>query len=316
MMMAFKTDHLAERERVPAWIDVASRTFFDHQFDPKSGDFVGRLDAGQLDTLRLSYCECGPCEVTRTRRNVSSDGIDDIIMCIRLEGRSLFSQAERRVTIEPGTVMLQDAGRPMKVRFLEQTASIFLNIPRHMVQARIGDSNLDRVLTAGMPLAEVTSDFLSSVTERMHAIEPVAHRRLADQVLGLVSLAFTGTDGAAPLSSARANALRRLKAEIEKRLSAPTLTPSGAAAGAGMSVRYANALLAEEGTSLERYIQQRRLEQCRRALEDPLQSHRMVGELAFAWGFSDHSHFTRRFREAYGITPRECRERAGCAPQR
>jgi AraC family transcriptional activator of tynA and feaB len=110
--------------------------------------------------------------------------------------------------------------------------------------------------------------------------------------------------------------LLRLKAIIDARLSDPTLKPADAAAAAGISVRYANDLLAEQNYSLERYILRRRLERCRRALEDPQQAHRMIGEIAFSWGFSDHSHFTRRFRGEFGMTPGECRRtlQGGGAP--
>ncbi len=76
---------------------------------------------------------------------------------------------------------------------------------------------------------------------------------------------------------------------------------------AGISIRYANALLSVEGTSLERCILDRRLERCRRALEDPRQAHRTIGDIAFAWGFSDLSHFTRRFKAEFGVSPGEYR---------
>jgi AraC family transcriptional regulator, positive regulator of tynA and feaB len=33
----------------------------------------------------------------------------------------------------------------------------------------------------------------------------------------------------------------------------------------------------------------------------------MIGEIAFSWGFSDQSHFTRRFRAAYGMSPSDYR---------
>ena len=122
--------------------------------------------------------------------------------------------------------------------------------------------------------------------------------RLAEQALDLIALALTAGDGKPMLSSPRASALLRLKMAIDTRLSDPSLKPAEAAAAAGISVRYANDLLAEENFSLERYILRRRLERCRSALEDPLQAHRMIGEIAFSWGFSDHSHFTRRFRAA------------------
>ena len=85
------------------------------------------------------------------------------------------------------------------------------------------------------------------------------------------------------------------------------MDPASAAAGAGISVRYANALLAEEGTSLLRLIQTRRLDQCARSLADPMQRNRTVSEIAFAWGFSDLTHFGRAFKKRFGLPPREYR---------
>jgi AraC family transcriptional activator of tynA and feaB len=115
--------------------------------------------------------------------------------------------------------------------------------------------------------------------------------------------------GNAQLSSAGAAALLNLQAAIESRLFDPALTPSCAAAAGGISVRHANALLAQEGTSLERHILERRLQRCRTALEDPAQSHRTIAEIAFAWGFSSASHFSHRFKERFAATPTERRGR-------
>ena len=58
-----------------------------------------------------------------------------------------------------------------------------------------------------------------------------------------------------------------------------------------------------------RLIQTRRLEHCRLALEDPLQSHRTLSEIAYGWGFSDMTHFSRRFKTTYGVLPSEYRSR-------
>ncbi|MFA5898862.1 MAG: helix-turn-helix domain-containing protein [Hyphomicrobium sp.] len=310
MAIAFSTDQVAQHDRIPYWVDIASKTFFRHGFTAKSTCFVGRLEGSKLDSLTLVQCECGPCEVTRTRSDISGDGVDDILLSIRLQGRSYFSQSDRNIVIEPGTLLLHDSARPMKMEFPEPTNSVILSMPRVMMQARIGDSRLGRVLSTNLPVPGITSDFLQAMLPRINAIEPASHTALAEQALGLISLAFAGSDSDRALSSTRAGALRRLKAEIDRRLSDPALKPAQAATAAGISVRYANLLLAEEGLSLERYIVDRRVENCRRALEDPHQDHRMIGEIAFAWGFSDHSHFTRRFRSVYGMTPGECREAA------
>jgi AraC-like DNA-binding protein len=139
---------------------------------------------------------------------------------------------------------------------------------------------------------------------------------IAEQALDLVSLALAADAEAAnvTLSSRRAVTLTLLKSAIEARLHDPELRPAGAAAAAGISVRYANALLAEEDTGLERYIIDRRLQRCRRALEDPAQAHRMIGDIAYSWGFSDLSHFGRRFKAAFGCSPGDYRRQRTLQP--
>ena len=98
----------------------------------------------------------------------------------------------------------------------------------------------------------------------------MAASKIAEHALDLAALAFSAEiqPGELTLSSPRTVALTLLKTNIEALLRDIDLRPSVAAAAAGMSVRSANALLATEETSLERYIIHRRLEMCRRALAD------------------------------------------------
>ena len=63
-----------------------------------------------------------------------------------------------------------------------------------------------------------------------------------------------------------------------------------------------NSLFGEEGTSLMRYVWRRRLEHCARYPADPRRAGERIGEIAFRWGFSDASHFSRAFRQLFGDT--------------
>jgi AraC-like DNA-binding protein len=103
-------------------------------------------------------------------------------------------------------------------------------------------------------------------------------------------------------------ALLNVRAAIESRLSDPALDAATVAKAAGVSVRYANALLAEENTSIMRLTWARRLARCRQALEDPLQNHRTLSEIAYGWGFSDMTHFGRSFKAMYDVLPRDHRQ--------
>jgi AraC-like DNA-binding protein len=166
-------------------------------------------------------------------------------------------------------------------------------------------------MDGGRPLTSLASGFLSLLPSRIDPIDQATATRLAEQTLDLIALVFSlEADQAVTLSSPRDAARYRLKAVIETQLCDPALKPADVAAAAGISVRYANDLLSVDGISVGRYVLHRRLERSRRALEDPAQARRTVGEIAYAWGFSDLSHFIRRFRAAYGMTPGDYRRRA------
>ena len=136
------------------------------------------------------------------------------------------------------------------------------------------------------------------------------HELIREQALDLIALTLGAVtkEATVTLPSSRELHLLRLRAAVEARLNDERLSPADAAAAAGISVRYANTLLAQQDTSLGRYIQDLRLDRCRKILEDPTQAHRTLTEIAFAWGFSDQSHFSRAFRTEFGVTPRKYRK--------
>lgn len=55
------------------------------------------------------------------------------------------------------------------------------------------------------------------------------------------------------------------------------------------------------------YILRRRLEECARQIGNPAWNAHTLTEIAFSWGFNSAAHFTRTFRERYGLAPREYR---------
>jgi AraC-like DNA-binding protein len=66
-------------------------------------------------------------------------------------------------------------------------------------------------------------------------------------------------------------------------------------------------LFEAEGTTACAWIRARRLEHCRRDLADPALAARSVSAVGARWGLPDASRFSRLFREAYQVSPREYR---------
>jgi AraC family transcriptional regulator, positive regulator of tynA and feaB len=213
--------------------------------------------------------------------------------------------------MEAGDMALLDPLLPYEGKFSAGVELLVLKAPRRSMEARVG--RITDMVTRTMKPAEaehgLASAFLAMLPDYAGQLGTVAIETVKNQTLDLVAISLAKTqEGPRPyLSSAKASALINVRAAIEARLTDPGLDAETVAAAAGVSVRYANALLAQEGTSIVRLIQSRRLACCHRALQDPLQAHRNVSEIASAWGFSDMTHFGRRFKTAYGVLPSELR---------
>jgi AraC-like DNA-binding protein len=74
-----------------------------------------------------------------------------------------------------------------------------------------------------------------------------------------------------------------------------------------ISERYPRKLFEDVGASFSDFLPERRLELAHRILANPLYRNRRISELAFEAGFSDLSHFSRRFRARFGETPSAAR---------
>ncbi|MEV7185007.1 helix-turn-helix domain-containing protein [Kitasatospora sp. NPDC093102] len=102
-----------------------------------------------------------------------------------------------------------------------------------------------------------------------------------------------------------AELLSRIRAHIEENLADPDLAPEAIARSQHISVRYLHKLFQQDGTTVGQWVRQRRLDACRRELERPSRRQTSVSAVAHRWGFVSHSHFSRAFRDAYGVSPRE-----------
>lgn len=118
---------------------------------------------------------------------------------------------------------------------------------------------------------------------------------------------------AAPLQTHRQALLQRIHVFIDQHLGDPELSPGMVATANHISVRYLHKLFQKHDMTVAAWIRSRRLDRCRRDLADPGLWARPVSAIGARWGFPDGAHFSRVFRAAYGVPPREYRRRAARA---
>jgi AraC-like DNA-binding protein len=311
MQPLFSTSKVHPRDRFAYWHDVACKSIVFHDAEPDSPrTFRGELRSGLLGSLGLVTFENSPMSVNHTPRHIAHSNRDEVFICRQETGLLTLEQDNRELTLQAGRAALLDPRLPYKARFTGSSKTLVVKLPRRSLKARAGEV---RELTV-LPMAG-SGDLLSAVLATLPAcsdqVSEVLAASVGESVLDLISVSIAQMhEGCPRISSARSFALMNIRAVIESRLTDPSLDAATVAAAAGLGVRYANAILAEEGTSVTRLILTRRLERCRKAFDDPSQAHRKISEIAYGWGFSDMTHFGRRFRSAYGLLPGDYRRRA------
>jgi AraC-like DNA-binding protein len=306
----FSTNHVHARDRFDLWHSVACKNLVDHNSLPECRlTFDAQIETGYLGNVELVLFHNSPMQVSHTARQIAHAKSDHLFVCRQVAGVIFLEQDTREIALDAGDVALLDPLLPYEGKFSADSKTLVLKVPRRELEARVGKTR-DMVARSIKPvraedsLMSSLSAMLPSLAGKMNSIsEEMVGNHALDLIA--VSLAKTMEADRPRVSCAKALVLLNVRSVIEARLKDSSLGAQAVADAVGVSVRYANAVLAGHDTSIMRLIQARRLARCRYALEDPNQAHRTVSEIAYGWGFSDMTHFGRRFKKAYGILPSE-----------
>jgi AraC family transcriptional activator of tynA and feaB len=312
----FSTADVHRRDAFDYWHEMLCKKVIRHDCTvERRQTFGAQLQSTPLADVDLVCYESSPMLNDVTVRHVGHANADEFLVRRQIAGVFVVEQDGREAVLEAGDITLLDPRRPMRGKYLSGARQLVLKVPRRQLEARVGDVRqaIARPIKPSQAEHGLTSAYLAMLPTYADKLDDAAAEIVRDQAVDLIALSLAkAMDGGKPrrLSSARSFVLLNVRAAIEAQLINPALDPETVAAAAGVSVRYANAVLAEEGTSIMHLIRARRLERCRRALEDPAQAHRTVSEIAYGWGFSDMTHFGRSFRATFGCLPGEYRRLA------
>jgi AraC-like DNA-binding protein len=123
--------------------------------------------------------------------------------------------------------------------------------------------------------------------------------------LHLVKAFIAGADAAEPRARAILNEAlyTRIVEYVLLHLAEPSLNPERIAAAHHISLRHLYRLWSHNDTGVAEWIIGERLARAAAALSDDRQRRNPISAIAFALGFQDAAHFSRRFRAAYGVPP-------------
>ncbi|ONF46435.1 helix-turn-helix domain-containing protein [Methylobacterium radiotolerans] len=314
MQTLFSTDHLHPRETFRTWREMLS----DLSLPVK----LGRLDdapfkakietasAGSINLIRLSqgavYAETSHDMIRRAGRD------DTLIVTFQLSGVLKCLQDDRSSVLRPGDLVVL-GHRPGTLTTSTGHRSLYFELPREHLEGVLGPASLYTALTIGADLAStmLATTFFQELTRVWQQLTSEAANRMAAVGINLIVASLADRIAQeVPRPIYGSVVVQRAKAYVEAHLGDVTLDPPQLAAAVGVSLRRLQELFHERGQHISDYIWRRRLEAAATRLADQGWTHLAIGTLAYGCGFTSQAHFSRRFKDHFGMAPGEYRKEA------
>ncbi|MFI7498181.1 helix-turn-helix domain-containing protein [Streptomyces sp. NPDC049687] len=310
MSLVLTTDAVPEGDRLTYWCDALGGACGPMAVTAHGdGPFRGRISTERLGYLRVTTLEADAHRVSRTPAHLARAGTDQVAVCLQTSGTATLVQDGRRTFVGEGDLVVHDTARPYSLDYPGRFTSRILYLPRRVTG--LPEEKLRRVTGTAIAGTEgigaLLASFLTGLTASVIPCSPAVATRLAASVVDLFATLVderTSAEGAYAVERP-GHLVPRIRDHIDRHLADPGLSPVNIAAAHHISVRYLHRLFEEEGITVGRLIQRRRLEECARELTRRDTTAPAVSAVAQRWGFANPAHFSRVFRAAYGRSPRE-----------
>lgn len=261
----------------------------------------------------LRRVQCGPLQFLE----IAGEGFvserrgpgrpDWVSVMVQLEGAVRARHGRDEARLVAGDVCLMPPTGALVVERPQHFRHVLVDVPRAMLdeacpgwQARVlGRIEADR---AG---ARCLGELLRLLLSHERALGTACREEFSHAALALVTQTLAGgtVPAAAGAATGRTAELhrQRVRQYVLENLRDPELSVPRIAAALQFSPRYLHKLFQDEQVSLMRWVQQQRLQACRHELAH--RGTRTVSDVAYDWGFSHPSHFSRAYRRLFGVAP-------------
>ncbi|MGX1778408.1 AraC-like ligand-binding domain-containing protein [Nocardia brasiliensis] len=313
MGIVFDTTQIPPTDRVELireviW-DSLVRVEIQHQPEATRVAAQGQItDVGQL---KVCSVRSNATKVRRTHSLARDEMEPSLFVGLQLSGSSMVVQGDREATLRPGDLYLFDTTMPYTLLNDHGIDQHYFRVPRR--ELALPTAVVERVtalrMTAANPVVDLASAYLQRLATNATAASVTDADAMARPSIELIRAVIATQLGDRRLASGPLESTLELRIleYVRAHLSDHDLTAARIAHKHNISVRQLYTILARAGICLGEWIRVHRLEECRRELAQPQARRTTIAAVAHRWGFADATHFSRVFRDAYGMSPREWR---------
>ncbi|WP_431047287.1 helix-turn-helix domain-containing protein [Streptomyces sp. P1-3] len=241
---------------------------------------------------------------------------------IPLNGTNRVTWTDQKAVQGPHKIRDFDNSRAVEVDCTNEPDLLGIGIEIPRAQLHLPRNKMDQLSTHEMSgqegIGALLIQLLTQLTADTGHYQPSDGSRLGTVVVDLLSALFThalDADRTLPPETRGRTLVLRIRAYVQRNLHDPRLTPRTIAAAHHISTSYLHRLFRTEHETIAAWIRRQRLERACRDLADPALCSTTIHAIAAHWGFTRASDFSRAFRAAYGMTPKDYRHQALLAPE-
>ncbi len=300
---SLSTSGLTPKRQIQCWTDGLTELCGKFDVDPlDASSLEGKINYTTVSRLKLCQIEVSQHRIAHPVSRAKTTEHPFIKILFQTYGASHFEQNGRHLDLMPGDCLAYDVSCPHIIISPSLTRHEVVIVPKELLQERgFHSANLPACkLSARTGTGRIAHDFMHTAFGEAPKLSPQTALGVADTLIDLLLLplreAGTAFERGGPLAL-----YVRAQAFIHEHLRDPDLSIDQISAELGCTKRYLHMLFSDRGMTVSDYIWQARLQNCRQELE--AQRGKTITDVAFSWGFSSSSHFSRVFRKYFGIVP-------------
>lgn len=311
--LTYRTSEFSKASRLEKWRASMSDAYY--ALDIVADDryaLDAKIEIVTLSNVSISNFRSSTAKGFRTRRDIVRDTTEHFVFVFVTEGEMFFNQLARCGTLAAGQYVMLRSGEPYELSCLRPSKAITLHLPVADVEERYKLAHLHcaKAIESDAVLFPMAASVMQSVgAVPVSARKAMSHdlrRQVVDTILLLlraerIQASVDGNDGH----------LGRLIDYIEQNYVNSELSARTAAQDLGMSVSHLHRAFGSFNLTFGSTLRDTRLARSYELLSSSEGQNSNIGEIAFKVGFLDHSHFSKSFRTAFGISPTEVQKGAG-----
>jgi AraC-like DNA-binding protein len=249
----------------------------------------------------------------RSWSHIREDGTDVAVLWFVKRGRLCISHQSGYTVAKAGDFAITKSMTPFSIECQTDDESVHevlhVIVPTHVLRRFIPqDVSTGFCVTAEGREFSIAERILMDIFEDAGELADHVAQILVDSALLVLSDAVKGRGVCGPVRQSLSDRrLQEVLRFIEIHLSDPKLSIATVAKGCGISPRYLSFLLKLHGTPFSTLVWDKRLKIAKQWVSASKPGEASISEIAYKVGFKSPAHFSRMFKRAYNMSPRQYR---------